>query len=194
VLRDLAQEYQDDDLLLVANANQLSGETLAERVDLMMSAAGDVRLLAGPASEPAGLFMLRCGCLRGISTSGYVDLKEQALPGIAARHAVRVIASSEPTGQSIRRWNDYLAALRLRHRTPAEAGAAYAEDWQSLFSVVEEGASVDPTAGVLDSVVLSGGRVEAKATVVRSIVAPGGVVRRGELVVGRLVTAGGMVE
>ena len=195
VMRDLAQEYGDDDLLLVANANQLSNETLPDRVERLFAGSGDVRLLAGPLNEPGGLFMLRCGCLRGISESGFVDLKEQALPGIAARHSVRVIGSSESTSQSIRRWNDYLAALRRRHRPPGESDlSAFQEDWHPLFSVIEEGAKVDATAGIHDSVVLAGGRVEAKATLVRSIVAPGGIVPRGQVVVGRLVTVDGMSE
>lgn len=193
VLRDLAEEYNDDDLLLVANANQLSSEPLWESAERLLG-SGDVRLLAGAHQEPTGLLLLRCGCLRQIAVSGFVDLKEQALPAIAARHSVRVIAGGA-AGHSIRRWDDYLAAIRDRHRPPGEPQAsAYQEDWQPLFSVVDDGAKVAPTASVHDSVVLAGGRVDAKATLVRSLVGPGGVVRRGEVVVGKLVTAGGQLE
>jgi hypothetical protein len=192
VLRDLAQEYADDDLLLVATAHQLCTEPLALLVERLWNGSGEVRLLAGSRQEPAGLLMLRCGCLRDINTSGFVDLKEQALPKIAARHSVRVINSNESVGQSIRQWPDYLAALRRRHRPPGEKEAsAFQEDWKPRFSIVEEGAVVDPTAGVHDSVVLAGGRVEAKANVVRCLIGPGGVARRGEVVVGRLITANG---
>jgi hypothetical protein len=190
VLRDLAEEYADDDVLLVANANQLCNESLAARVERLIT-GGDVRLLAGMHGEPGGLFMIRCGCLRGISTTGFVDLKEQALPAIAARHSVKVI-HGQSAGYSIRQWTDYLIALRNRHRPENEAeGWAFQEDWQPQFKVIEAGANVDASAGVHDSVVLAGGRVEAKATVVRSLIAPGGVVRRGEVVVDQLVTAGG---
>jgi hypothetical protein len=193
VLRDLAQEYDDDDLLLVAVATQLSAEPLASRVERLWG-GGDARLLAGPHREPTGLVLIRCGCLRGIATSGFVDLKEQALPAIAARHVVRAV-SGGGSSHSVRKWNDYLAALRHRHRTPDEAEAdAYQEDWQPLFRVVENGAHVDPTAGIHDSVVLEGARVEAKAIVVRCLVAPGAVVRRGQVIVGRLVTAQGESE
>jgi hypothetical protein len=196
VLRDLAMGYADHDLLLVANANQLTIEPLAQRVDRLLRGEGDVRILADAAQEPAGLFMLRCGCLRGISASGFVDLKEQALPSIAAGHAVRVMRGGHAvTAHSIRRWDDYLTALRWQNRPPGEVDAfAYQEDWQPLFSVVEKGAHVDSTASVHDSVVLAGGRVEARAAVVRSVVGPGGVVRRGRVVVGRLVTAAGETE
>jgi len=195
VLRDLAHEYQDEDLLLVATANQLCTEPLPLLAERLWSGSGDVRLLAGPHQEPAGLLMLRCGCLRDIASSGFVDLKEQALPEIATRYSVRVINAGESAGQSIRRWQDYLAALRLRHQPPGEhAASAFDEDWQPRFSVVEEGANVDPSAGVHDSVVLAGGRVSSKASVVRCLIGPGGVVRSGEAVVGRLITAAGSTE
>jgi hypothetical protein len=193
VLRDLAQEYDDDDLLLVAVATQLSAEPLASRVERLWG-GGDARVLAGPHREPSGLALIRCGCLRGIATSGFVDLKEQALPAIAARHSVRVVGGGS-SAYSMRQWNDYLTALRHRHRPEGEPEMdAYQEDWQPLFRVVEEGAHVDLTAGVHDSVVLEGARVEAKASVVRCLVAPGAVVGRGQVIVGQLVTAEGRSE
>jgi hypothetical protein len=199
VLRDVALEYDDDDLLLVAVANQLSIEALASRVQRMWSESAkpgrcDATLLAGPHTEPAGLFLMRCGCLRGIATNGFVDLKEQAMPGIARNHSVRVVFGESVT-HSIRRWNEYLVALRHRNLVAGESdGWAYQEQWQPRFKVIEEDAMVDQTAGVHDSVVLAGGRVEAKAVIVRSLVAPGGVVERGTTVVDRLVTAAGMSE
>jgi len=193
VLRDLAQVYDDDDLLLVAVANQLSGEPLASRIQRMWG-GGDARLLVGPHMEPTGLLLIRCGCLRDIAMSGFVDLKEQALPAIARRHRVYVVAGGSAT-HSIRQWADYLSALRHRHQTASEATeSAYDERWQPRFSVVEKGARVDSTAGVHDSVVLAGGRVEAKATLVRSLVAPGGVVLRGQTVVDSLVTESGISQ
>jgi hypothetical protein len=199
VLSDLAREYDDHDLLLVINANQLCVEPLSTLVQRLMAGAGDVRLLAGSHRigdeayhEPAGLQMLKCGCLRDIASNGFVDLKEQALPAIAARHSVRVVGGSESVGHSIRRWNDYLAALRRRHDPHGrQQESSYAEDWQPLFSLIESGATVDATARVHDSVVLAGARVDAKATVVRSLIAPGGVVRRGSVVIDRLVTPEG---
>jgi hypothetical protein len=193
VLHDLAKGYDDDDLLLMAVATQLCSEPLSVRVQRLWG-GGDARVLVGPNQEPTGLVLLRCGCLREIASSGFIDLKEQALPAIAARHSVTVVGASG-AAHSIRRWSDYLAALRQRHR-PAGAPdpSPYQEHWQPHFGVTEEGSHVDPSAGVHDSVVLSGGRVEAKAMVVRSLVGPGGVVRRGQVVVGRLVTADGLRE
>jgi len=195
VLRDLSLDYNDDDLLLVANANHLGTEPLALLVEHLLAGTGDVRMLAAANQEPSGLMMMRCECLRQIATAGYVDLKEQALPAIADRYSVRVFTAKEAAGNSIRRWNDYLVALRRRHQPPGETGAwAFQEDWQPRFSVIEPGASIDPSAGIHDSVVLSGGRVDAKATIVRSLIGPGGVVQRGQVVVGRLLTGDGEVE
>jgi hypothetical protein len=204
VLRDLAEVYDDDDLLLVAVANQLSAEPLVSRVRRFWigdagggergSNACDAALLAGPNMEPTGLFLLRCGCLRDIAASGFVDLKEQAMPAIARNHSVLVVRGDSGS-YSIRRWSEYLVALRHRHRSADESDQwAYQEQWQPRFSVIENGAAVDPTAGVHDSVVLAGGRVDAHCTLVRTLVAPGGVVAHGQTVVDRLVTAAGLNE
>jgi hypothetical protein len=195
MLRDLAQDYSDDDLLVVATANLLSMEPLLKKVDRLFAGSGDVRLLTGPNQSPAGVFMLRCGCLRDISTTGFVDLKEQALPGIAKSHSVRVIDGGQSHNYSIRKWSDYLAALRAWHRPVEQQEAwAYEENWQPLFRIIEEGARVDPSANVHDSVVLAGGRVEGRATVVRSLIGPDGVVFRGETVFGEMVTGKGKTE
>src|SRR5687767_16000899 len=64
-----------------------------------------------------------------------------------------------------------------------------AEDWSPLFSLVEAGATVDPSARIHDSVVLEGGVVEAGAVLVRSVVCPGGVLRRDRTAMETMVTA-----
>jgi ADP-glucose pyrophosphorylase len=93
----------------------------------------------------------------------------------------------------VRTLADYVTALRTYHRRksgrPAITTDPLAEDWRPTFSIIEEGAAVDPLASVNDSVVLRGGRVEAGAVTVRSIVCPGGVVRRDEPAVDQFVTA-----
>jgi hypothetical protein len=122
-----------------------------------------------------------CKTLRLIPTTGYVDMKEQALPAIAARYEVAVMHRRRPTGMAVRTLPDYIAALRHYHRRRQGKPALsdpLAEDWHPAFGLVEEGATVDPRAHVHDSVVLKGGVVEGGAVVVRSIVCPGGVVRR----------------
>jgi len=192
VLRDLALEYEPDDLILVATATLLSADSLSHQVERLISGSGDVRLLAGPNQVPAGLILLRCGCLSDIPANGYVDLKEQALGAIANKHSVRVVQDEKSSGHSIRCWNDYLNALRLRHLPPdAAQHSAYQENWQPLFRIVEDAAVIAPSANIHDSVVLAGGRVEAKATVVRSLVGTDGVVLRGQTIFGEMITATG---
>ena len=136
--------------------------------------------------------LVTCKTLRAIADTGYVDMKEQALPQIALSYEVRVVRRRRPTGLPIRTLEDYIQALRLHHRR--RQGKPFiadplAEDWSPAFALVEPGATVDPTARVHDSVVLAGGVVEAGAVLVRSIVCPGEVVRRDKTVVDQFVCA-----
>jgi hypothetical protein len=136
--------------------------------------------------------LVTCKALRLISEAGYVDMKEQALPQIAARYQVSVLHRRRPTGLPVRSLADYVGALRTYHRRKTGRPAItdpLAEDWRPTFSLVEDGALVDPLASVHDSVVLRGGRLEAGAVAVRSVVCPRAAVRRDAPAVDRLVTA-----
>ncbi|HEX7008616.1 MAG TPA: hypothetical protein VF184_01455 [Phycisphaeraceae bacterium] len=191
LLRDLAGQYQEDDLILVADAAQVLLEPLAVLVDRLAATPGDVRILTLPDGTPCGLMLVRCGCLRSIARIGFVDLKEQALPAIAREHDVRVARYSRTTGMPIRTLAGYLDALRAYHqrlRGQGADGGPPAEEWRPTFSLVESGAVVDPASVIHDSVVLAGGRVEASAVVVRSVVCPGGWLGPGRFAVDRFVT------
>jgi NDP-sugar pyrophosphorylase family protein len=136
--------------------------------------------------------LVACKTLRQIAEDGYVDMKEQALPQIAARFDVRVLPRRRPTGLPIRTLEDYIQALRYHHRRKAGKKASIdpmAEDWNPTFSLIEGGAQVDPAARVHDSVVLKGAVVEAGAVLVRSIVCPEGVLRRDKTAVETFVAA-----
>lgn len=204
LLRDLARDYEDEDVILVANAFQLLIDPLAEIARGMARLGGQVGLVAHQDGTPSGVMLVTCKALRLISEAGYVDIKEQALPQIAARYQVSVLHRRRPTGLPIRTLGDYVMALRTHHRRksgrPAMVSDPLAEDWRPTFSIVEEGAEVDPLASVHDSVILRGGKVEAGAAVVRSIVCPGGIVGRDVPAVDQLVTgksperAGGRVR
>jgi hypothetical protein len=119
-------------------------------------------------------------------------MKEQALPDIATRYDVRVLARRRPTGLPIRSLEDYIQALRYHHRRKSGTRVAVeplAEDWNATFSLIEPGAQVDPASRVHDSVVLKDAVVEAGAVLVRSVVCPGGVLRRDKTAVETFVTA-----
>jgi hypothetical protein len=194
VLRDLAADYADDDLILVANAAQILMDPLAAIAMALDRKAGDFSLVSHNDGTPSGVMLVRCKTLRLIPTTGYVDMKEQALPAIAARYEVTVMhRRGRPTGLAVRSLADYVNALRHYHRRRQGKPALsdpLAEDWLPAFALVEEGASVDPRAHAHDSVILKGGVVEGGAVVVRSIVCAGGVVRKDRSAVDQFVCAG----
>jgi N-acetylglucosaminyldiphosphoundecaprenol N-acetyl-beta-D-mannosaminyltransferase len=194
VLHDLAGDYEDDDLLLVANAAQVLLDPLTSIAESLACTGGDVAVVAHDDGTPSGMMLLKCKTLRLIPPRGFVDMKEQALPLIASQYDVRVMRRRRPTGLPVRSLGDYIGALRLHHRDKSGRGPAgdpLAEDWGPTFSLVESGASVDHSARIHDSVVLSGARVEPGAVLVRSVVCGGVVVGRDRTAVDRIVTGGG---
>jgi len=194
VLRDAAEEYGDDDYIVVANGNQLVLESLAEMLASLAKARRDVSLMSHQDGTPAGLMLLRCGALRSIPKVGFVDMKEQALSRIAARYSVTVVSREQPMAMPVRSRDDYLKALFQYHRGRAdtdENSGAFAEKWRTTFSIVEAGAQVDSSARIHDSVVLQGGQVESGATVVHSVVCAGGVVARGQAATDQVIAADG---
>jgi N-acetylglucosaminyldiphosphoundecaprenol N-acetyl-beta-D-mannosaminyltransferase len=190
VLRDLAREYGDDDFILVANAAQILLDPLSTIVAAMTRKPGDVSVISHEDGTPSGLMLVACRTLRSIAETGYVDMKEQALPEIALKYEVRVVRRRRPTGLPIRTLEDFVQALRLHHRR--QQGKPFiadplAEDWSPAFALIEPGATVDATARIHDSIVLAGGVVEAGAVLVRSLVCAGEVVRRDKTLVDQCI-------
>jgi len=194
LLADIAREYGDGESLLVLHASQLLFEPLSDIAAGLAETKSDVAISCASDGTPSGLMLIRCGCLRSLNPVGFVDLNEQALPAIAARHDVRVVRYDRPIGMSMRTLEGYLDTLREYHRHASgrlERRDHFAEQWQPTFGLIEDGAWVHETSVVHDSVVLSGGRVEAGAVVVRSVVCPAGVVGRDRSVVDQIVAPGG---
>jgi hypothetical protein len=186
LLANIAVDYDDDDMILVGNANQVLLDPLSALTLSLMRTRGVVSLIGHRDGEPSGLMLITCRTLRLIPRIGFVDMKEQALPIIASKYDVRVVQCRRPTGLAIRTLSDYIAALRAMHRpTRAAATDPWAEDWKSTFAIVEPGATVSPTARIHDSVVLDGATVEPNAVVVRSNVA--GTVRKDRVAVDQYV-------
>jgi|SRR5437899_2699943 len=190
VLRDLASQYCSDDYLLVANAAQVLCEPLADLAFALAAMGGDVSIVSHLDGTPSGLMLVRCGALGSIPKQGFVDMKEQALPAIAKEHRVTVLHRRHASAHPVRTLADYIAALRDHHRRRAGKSAptsAFAENWESTFSIVEEGASVEPTTKLHDSVVLRDGRAEARSVAVQSIICPGGILKRNEVQIDSLI-------
>ena len=192
ILKELADGYDANDYLLVANAAQLLQAPLPALARSLAGTGADVAVIAHADGTPSGLTLFRCGCAREIASIGFVDLKEQALPVIAKRHRVVVVERSRPSALPIRTLADYIEALRRYHGEASGNDAqdfGYVEDWRPVFAVVEDPQDVHRNARIHNSVVLRGGRVEDGAVVVGSVVCPGAVVRHGRLVADELVTA-----
>lgn len=191
VLRDLTAEYEDDDLILVANAAQVLLEPLPIIAAELYGKKADVAVVAHEDGTPSGLMLIRCKALRQIAATGFVDMKEQALPLIASSFNVRVMQRRRPTGLPVRSLTDYIQALRFHHRgksgRPASADPL-AEDWSPTFSLIEAGAKVDASARLHDAVVLKDAIVEPGAVVVRSVVCVGAILGRDKSAVDQLVT------
>ena len=181
VLRDLAADYADDDLVMVCNAAQILLDPLPAIATALRRKEGDVAVVSHEDGTPSGVYLITCKALRDIPEVGYVDMKEQALPLIAQKHAVTVLHCRRPTALPVRTADDYVEAMKHYHGRKSgrpTVSDPLAENWQPTFQMVEQGAVVDPRAHVHDSIVLKGGVVEAGGVVVRSIVCPGGVVKK----------------
>ena len=136
--------------------------------------------------------LVRCKTLHEIAPTGFVDMKEQALPLIAQKYDVKVMHCRRPSGLPIRSLRDYIGALKHYHRRRAGKPAStdpLAEDFSPAFAIVEDGAIVAPRAHVHDSVVLKGGVIESEAAVVRCVVCPGGVARQKTTAVDQFLCA-----
>jgi hypothetical protein len=193
VLRDLAHDYNADDLVLVANAAQLLLDPLSVIAAALDHKRSDIALISHQDGTPSGVMLVRCQTLRVIPTGGFVDMKEQALPMIAQQFDVRVMHLRRPSGLPIRTLADYIGALRhyhrLRHGRPALVDPL-SEDWQPAFSIVEDGATVHPGAAVHDSVVMRGAVIESGAALVRSLACPGAVAKARTTHVEKYISSG----
>lgn len=193
VLHDVCKAYQDDDLILIANANQVLFESLASLTSRMLQKVGAGCVLRGPDGSAAGLTLLPASAFRGVPDVGFVDLKEQLLPTFAADSSVSVLHCDQQVSRPIQSRADYIRALREYHLLATghqNVGSPFTETWDSVFCLVEDGADVAPTALVHDAIVLRGARVETDALVARSVICPGAVVGTGRRVVDRLLRSG----
>jgi hypothetical protein len=191
VLRDVAEQHDAEGLLLIGNAGEVLTRPLAELAALLDRSGGDMTLLSRGDGTAIGLMLASCRALRAIRGGGFVDLKEQALPQLAAEFDIRV-AVTEASSIGIRTLDGYLSAVRVVHRTAAgelDMNNLPTEEWYKTFEVVEDGARVASPSVLHDSVVLRGGVVERGAVVVRSVVGPGGVARTGSILSDRVIGA-----
>jgi len=192
VLSDATAEMNEDEFVIVTSGAQVYLEPLDELVSAMAKTQPDVALVSSSDGSPVGVWLIRVGVLRSIKPAGYVDLKEQALNQWKQDHRVRVVERPRAYVQPARSLTEYLDAVRAIHlghgmsRTIDED--PYREDWESSFSVTEDGADVDDQAILHDSIALRGSRVGRGAVVVRSVLCSGCVVAPGARVTDKVFT------
>ncbi len=181
LIADIAADYADDDLILVANASQVLLDPLSAIAQTLDHKTGDFTLISHRDGTASGIMLLACKTVRSINPVGYIDLKEQALPSIAKLHDVRVVHCRQPTGLPLFSLADYISALQQHHRRRSSRRARtnpLGEEFGKHFAIVEPGANVAPDAYLHDAVVLSGATVESGASAIRSLVLPGASLRR----------------
>ncbi len=189
LLRDLADDYEPGDLILVCNANQVVLEPLPALLDELAAELSDVGVLATEDGTPLGMKLFDAGVFRAIKPIGFVDLNEQALPALAMTHDVRVVTTGRAEVFPVRELYDYIHALHAVNTPDSGSRSdALAEDWFESFRLVEEGATIGAGARVHDSIVLKGARVGAGALLVRSLVCPGATVEPGDVVSDEIVS------
>jgi NDP-sugar pyrophosphorylase family protein len=130
--------------------------------------------------------LIRCACLKNLPRVGFIDLLEQGLPAIARSHRVHVLRTAAAPARSIRTASDYLSVVRQQATRASVIDDPACSPGFASFTLMEEGAIVEPGAVLHDSVVLAGSRVERGARLVRSVACPGAVVRSGSTVVDEL--------
>jgi len=176
-LRKLAEEMEDDDLALLANAEQLPVVEIQEIAGRLAACGGEANI-AGD-----GLLLMTGRALRLMPARCAADIRRQLTAELAKVVEVRVLSDDAMTLR-VRTVEEYILGLRAAR---AKKGIDPLEEEDGSFSIVEAGGRVDEAARIFDSVILAGGRVEAGAIVSRSIVCAGGVVQHGEMVVDRIV-------
>jgi N-acetylglucosaminyldiphosphoundecaprenol N-acetyl-beta-D-mannosaminyltransferase len=181
VLARLADEFEEDEAILVADAAQIPRGDLLESAEKLARAGGLVNLLMRSDATYGGLMLLGCKALRLIPAARYVDMKEDALLAIAAGHEVRLHCSDKSAALPVRTLVEYIDALRRFTATERQIELPddpLAEEMGGGFAAAEAASQVDPAATLHNSVVLAGGMVAAGAVCVRSVVCSGGKVTR----------------
>ena len=201
VVHDVTTRFDDEAMVLIAEANRWVETSLAPMLAAHQSNAADVTVGRQADGSPAGVYVAKRSALELINPKGFVDIKEQWLSTCLASGLRVMVHTLEGGGaRSMRNRPD---VLNIARESAEKQMGTVISARESIFGVSESGsagqwravssrAEVDPSARVLGSVVMPGAIVGAGAVVARSIVAPGGVVGAGEEIVDQ--TASGDAE
>lgn len=177
VVCDVSSHLPDDALLLIAEAARSPDFDLAAAIRHHESDALDATVIVNPDGTPAGAYVIARHLLRFVQREGYMDLKEQWLQKVVdSDHRVGAYRIDGGYSRPLRtREQLLLAARRAARRTtdssePLRFAMAAHEASAEGFACFAPGASVHPSAVVVDSIVLDGAVIGAGSIVTRSIV------------------------
>lgn len=191
VMRDATEDLAPDSVILVAEASRVVGTALRPLVENHFRCGSDVTVGVNLDGSPAGVFVIRAGCLEIVPAVGFMDIKEQLLPKlVAGGRSVRVWKFREPGVRSCRTRADFLSvALAMQNNGTDEDACLLGSPGPA---VVGKDAVLDPTAFVAHCVIGAGARVEAAAILVRSIVIGSSVVSAGVSISDSVITPEGI--
>ena len=178
ILRDVTDDLDGDDAVIIIEALRLPPLTLRPLVDVFTKAFDGVVGLVGR-DQPGGIYVFRQRILQQASAIGYCDLKEQLVPTVSRGGAKITTAPLGEVGYTIRDRADYLSAVRASLAQPPGldpptriSGAAAVSSSALLegFCVIEPDAVIGEGAVVHDSVVLSQAVIGGGAIVSRSVI------------------------
>lgn len=189
--RDAAAEIEGHEALLIAEAKRHPGMTLAPLFRAWHETDADIVVARNPSGAPAGLYITRTELLELVPKRGFMDLKEQWLGKAAAGGArVLVVDLPEPGTMPVRILPQYLR-VALGTGGFESFATGLVDPGRPRRALVSPGASIDPSADLIDAVVMEGASVGAGALVVRSVVCPGARVEPGGELVDAVMTENG---
>ncbi len=198
LVADLCAGYAEHEHVLVVEA----GRVLTCDIEAMwhdhLANGADVTVGCNEDQSPAGVYITRCGALRGISPIGFVDIKEQWLA--CAREQglrVRVHEFSSPGSIPLRTRADFLVAARyLDNQFGPGSGLSTDRlnrdaDGRSQLRVIGHGVAVGPNVRINNAVIMPGAVIGGGALIEQSVVCPGAVIEPKVRVVNAVVSTSG---
>lgn len=184
ILHDIAREFHDDDIILVASEDEVLFHDLSSILIRMAEFEADICLAENTNNSPTDLMLIRCSTLRNVSSVGFCDLKEQLLPSLVEKFRVSVCRFSSDVSYAVTSPDEYMKALFAWQQKCSQSTymrPPFNERWQHPFNYIEPNYSILHSGNAINSIILSD-RVSPEARVIQSIVAPLAVVRPKEMV------------
>ncbi|MEM9165708.1 MAG: hypothetical protein AAGB48_01650 [Planctomycetota bacterium] len=114
VLRDVTERYEDDAIILVAEAARYMAGNLTQLFSDWQRSGADALIACHPDGDPTGIMLFRRGTLELVHAEGFIDIKEQWLPKLL-RTGLTVWTSETRDFQPypLRTREQFLAASRI---------------------------------------------------------------------------------